>query len=265
MRIAIIRLLATGLVATLASLPPGLLCAQDELQRETRAPSDDQAKEVPGPEPIPAFQLDPLKTVPIRRESPGSNWVVADASPLPKDPEGIWVLEFSYNPVRLIEVEIPNKGRRKVHYLYYRVVNRTGQVRRFVPQFTLLSDDGKRHEDVVLPLAARKIQAKEDPTKDLSGAVSVMGELAPSVKAGIDDAFYGVAIWDSVDFKADAFKINVRGLSNAYQLVEPAEGGEPLTRYKALRLDFTRYGDERNPHNKEIRLGEPPYEWTYFP
>ena len=260
-----IRLLAIGRFA--AGLELSVLRAQE--QDRQPAGSDVgagvQAQAVAGPEPIPAFQLSDLKTIPIRREIPGANWVVADASPLPKDPEGIWVLEFSFKPVRLIEVDIPNKGRRKVHYLYYRVVNRTGKARRFVPQFTLVADDGKRSEDVVLPLAAKKIQAKEDPTKDLSGAVQVMGELPASIKNGVDDAFYGVAIWDDVDFRADSFQVYVRGLSNAYQAVEPAAGTDPVTRYKALRLDFTRFGDERNPHSREIRLGEPAYEWTYFP
>jgi hypothetical protein len=267
--------LALGLVLAGGVLSSARTRAQDNPPAAKPGAGDDQEGARPGPEPIPAFQLSTLKTVPVRREGPGPNWIQADASPLPKDPDGIWVLEFSYKPVRLIEVEIPNKGRRKVHYLYYRVVNRTGQTRRFVPQFTLVAhnqnngkrqgDIGQRYEDVVLPLAAKKIQAKEDPTKDLSGAVTVMGELPPSTKNGIDDAFYGVAIWDNVDFRADSFEVYVRGLSNAYQIVEPPAGAEPITRYKALRLDFIRFGDERSPHNREIHADEPAYEWTYFP
>ena len=283
MRTAMIRWLAVGLlmVGGERSLVRGQGQGQGQAQDPAQVPPAAGAGQgaVPGPDPIPAFQLPPLKTVPIRREAPGPNWIRADASPLPKDPEGIWVLEFSYKPVRLIEVEIPNKGRRKVFYLYYRVVNRTGETRRFVPQFTLvahnrtpasnggkrLADEGLRYEDVVLPLAAKKIQAKEDPTRDLSGAVTVMGDLPPSTKNGIDDAFYGVAIWDDVDFRADSFEVYVRGLSSAYQLVQSVAGGEPTTRYKALRLDFTRFGDERDPHNREIHPDEPAYEWTYYP
>jgi hypothetical protein len=219
----------------------------------------------PGPDPIPEFRLDTLPTIPTRREAPGPNWVVADAAVLPKDRDGIWVLEFSYKPVRLIEVELPGKGRRLVHYLYYKVVNRTGAPRKFVPQFTLVTDDGKRHEDIVLPVAVRKIQAKVDPSKPLLGAVTVMGEIPPSTKDGIDDAVYGVAIWDDVDFRSDSFKIYVRGLSDGFQQVTPPDGGEPFTRFKALRLDFNRPGDERNPQSREIRLGEPPWEWVYYP
>lgn len=228
------------------------------------APANRAGADQPGPEPIPAFRLPTLPTIPVRREAPGPNWTAVDAAVLPKDRQGIWVLEFSYKPVRLIEVEIPGKGRRMVHYLYYKVVNRTGEPRLLAPQFTLITDDGKRHEDVVMPLAVRKIQAKEDPSKPLLGAVSVMGEIPASEKPGIDDAVYGVAIWDDVDHAIDSFRIYVRGLSDGWQEVQ-VPGGGTFTRYKAVRLDFARPGDGRRPQNREIRLGEPPFEWVYYP
>jgi hypothetical protein len=220
--------------------------------------------EGPGPDPIPEFRLAPLPTIPVRRESLGPAWVMADSTVLPKDREGIWVLDFAYKPVRMVEIEIPGKGRRKVHYLYYRVVNRTGEPRRFVPQFTLVTDDGKRHESHEIPLAVQKIQNKEDPTRPLLGAVTVIGEIPLSTKEGIDDAVFGTAIWDDIDYRTDSFQIYVRGLSDGYQDTETPDG-QRFTRYKALRLDFTRPGDELNPHSSEIRLGDPPFEWVYYP
>jgi hypothetical protein len=149
--------------------------------------------------------------------------------------------------------------------MYYRVVNRTGKPRMFVPEFSLVTDSGKRYDDVVLPQAVKNIQAREDPTKELLGAVTIMGIIPPSTKEGIDDAVYGVAVWDTVDFKADAFKIYIRGLSDGYMTVTPPDGGKPYTRYKALRVDFQRPGDERKPNEREIRLLDPPYEWIYYP
>ena len=47
-------------------------------------------------------------------------------------------------------------------------------------------------------------------------------------------------------------------------LCPPPGGSESVTRYKALRIDFARPGDERRPNEREIRLLEPPYEWVYF-
>ncbi len=255
--------------STLAQVPDQVPKEQEKAgQAAQQAPPGGQppaAQPQPGPDPIPEFRMPTLPTRPVPRGNPGYNWIVATSEPLPKDKEGIWVLEFAYKPVRIIEVEVPNKGRKRVYYLYYRIVNRTGKPRPLVPQFSLITDDRQRLDDLVLPLAVKKIQAKEEPTIPLLGAVQSMGELPASTKDGVDDALYGVAIWPEIDHRADGFQIYVRGLSDAYQEVAPPEGGQPFTRYKALRLDFRRPGDERNPHPSEIQLGDPPYKWTYFP
>jgi len=73
-----------------------------------------------------------------------------------------------------------------------------------------------------------------------------------------------VAIWEGVDPKADAFNIYVRGLSDGQVAVPAPGGGKPAVRYKTLRIDFIRRGDERNLNEKEIQLRDPPYEWIYW-
>src|SRR5208337_2564997 len=93
-----------------------------------------------------------------------------------------WVLDFAFKPLRIRPVEIPGKGRRSVHYLYYKVVNRTGKPRMFVPQFTMVN-------------------------------------IPPSTKEGVDDAVFGAAAWDNWDPKSDRFSIYVRGLSDGYKEV----------------------------------------------
>ena len=55
--------------------------------------------------------------------------------------------------------------------------------------------------------------------------------IPPSTKEGIDDAVYGVAVWEGVDPKADRFSIYVRGLSDGYQVVtrpRRRQAGRPL-------------------------------------
>lgn len=221
---------------------------------------------LPGPAPIPDVQLvPPLPTIPVRRSATAPNVVEVDPSILPKDREGIWILDFAFKPVRLVTVELPGKGRRPIYYMWYRVINRTGKPRMFVPQFTLVTDTGKRYEDMVLPQAVKVIQNREDPTTPLLGAVQVMGMIPPTGnKQGVDDAVYGVAVWEAIDPHADAFRVYVRGLSDGYQILTPPGGSEPVTRYKTLRIDFNRPGDDRNINEREIRLGEPPYEWIYW-
>lgn len=240
------------------------------------APAAAPAKEdFPPPEPIAEVVLGPvLKTHPIRKNARGfvdglnnkpvfnEKWV--DASVLPRDKQGIWVLDFAFKPLRITQVDLPGKGRRDVHYLYYQIINKTGQDRLFVPQFTLITDTGKRYEDTVLPQAVKKIQNREDPSiQNLYGAVDIMGVVPASNKQGVQDAVFGVAIWEGVDPKADKLQVFVRGLSNGQRQEPTPEEGKPLIRHKALQLDFVRRGDHLEQQEREITLGEPPYDWTY--
>lgn len=250
-----------------AFLLPGQLRAQNDAAPEKEAAQPAKAEgavpDLPGPPQVTKVKLLPdLHTVPVAQGGPQYNVHMVDASLLPRDRQGIWVLNFSFKPLRLITIE--NKGRKTVHYLYYKVVNRTGQPITFAPQFTLVTDTGKRYEDAVIPDAVKRIQSREDPTIPLLGAVDIMGVIPPSKKNGVDDAVYGVAVWDNIDPKADLLSIYVRGLSDGYQMIQPPGGGKPVAKYKTLRIDFIRRGDERRLHEKEIQLNEPPYEWVYW-
>ncbi len=253
----------------LASWMFGLIVSALVAETPTRA----QAQELPGPAPIPEAKLGPaLPTHPVRRTPQGfvnqstnktvfsERWI--DASLLPRDKQGIWVLDFAFKPVRIISTEVDGK-RRQVHYLYYQVVNRTGKPRMFVPQFTIVTDTGKRIEDTVLPKVVDQIQRREDPSIPLVGAVNIMGIVPPSTKDGIDDAVFGVAAWEDVDPHADKFSVYVRGLSDGYQQ-DQGPDGKPVVKYKTLRIDFIRRGDQFELKEREIQLLDPPYEWIYW-
>jgi hypothetical protein len=183
---------------------------------------------------------------------------------------GIWVLDFAFKPLRVQTVEIPGKGRRQIYYVYYRVINHTAKPLPFVPQFTLvLPESGRRYNDIVLPNAIKVlklIETREDPSIPLLGAVSCIGSVPPSTKQGVDDAVYGVAMWEVDDAiaKADRLSIYVRGLSNGYTKVTTPQGDSSQVRYKTVRLDFDRPGDERQLNSREFRLLDPPFEWTYW-
>jgi hypothetical protein len=238
-------------------------------EKPADAPPAEQAQapveKLPSPDPIPPKELvPPLKTVPVRRDKPAYNYQMVNSTPLPRDREGIWVLDFSFKPLRIKDVEIPGKGRRPVHYLYYKVVNRTGKPQMFVPQFIMINEDGKKFEDRVIPEAIPLIQAREDPSIPVLGAVNIMGIIPPSTKEGVDDAVFGVAVWDNWDVKSDRFSLYVRGLSDGYKQVTDPGNGKPTVKYKTLRIDFIRRGDERNISEKEIEFNDPPYEWVYW-
>ena len=179
--------------------------------------------------------------------------------------EGVWVLDFAFKSLRLQTIELPGKGRRDVIYVYYQVVNRTGKPRLFLPQFTLVvPQTGKRYEDNVIPSALPIIQAREDQTTKLLGAVDIAGMIPVSDQVNIDKAVFGVAVWDVFDPKADLFSIYVRGLSNYSFEVPSGEDGKTVTKHKTLRIDFRRRGDDKNLKEREFQLMDPAYEWIYW-
>ncbi len=252
---------------------PGNAAEKPQAEEANKAPTDDANQEQPGtlnlpsPKPVLEEQLVPmLQTVPVRHDLPrrSYNYQLINTALLPRDKEGIWVLDFAFKPLRIRDVEIPGKGRRPVYYLYYRVVNRTGKPRMFVPQFTMVNEEGKRFEDQIIPEVLPVIQAREDPTVPVLGAASIMGIIPPSTKQGVDDAVFGAAVWEKWDPKSDRFSIYVRGLTDGYKEMPNPAGGKPVVKYKTLRIDFIRRGDERNISEKEIELGDPAYEWVYW-
>ncbi len=258
-------------LACAVAAPWALALAQDQPAPKAGAADNGKAaaaapgQDLPGPPPVQELDLLPtLHTVAIKHGTPNHNVHMVDARALPSDRSGIWVLDFSFKPLRMTTIEIPGKGRRDVYYLYYKVVNRTKKPVRFVPRFTLVTDSGQPLEDAIIPQAVKKIQARENETIPLLGSIDIMGVLPPSTKQGVDDTVFGVAVWDNVDPKSDALHIYVRGLSDGFQVLASPKDGKPIVRYKTLRLDFIRRGDEHGPHEKEIELGDPPTEWIYW-
>lgn len=259
------RRLIPALLATLIATP---CVAQDNKQVS-------KAKVVnPGaPPPAPKLESPPkiedpplvpeLRTIPVPHDRNVYNVQLVNAALIPRDKEGIWVLDLAFKPLRIKTVEIPGKGRKQVHYLYYKVTNRTGKPRIFVPEFIMVNEAGQKFHDNVIPQAVPLIQAREDATIPLLGAVNVMGMIPPSNKPDVDDAVFGVATWEKWDAKSDRFSIFVRGLSDGYKEV-PGQTGPKAVKYKTLRIDFIRRGDEHHLNEKEIYLNDPPYEWVYW-
>jgi len=218
------------------------------------------------PDPIAEDQPDfpVLHTILVPRDRQTFNYQMVDASLLPRDKQGIWVLDFAYKPLRIKTVDIPGKGRRQIYYLYYKVVNRTGAPRKFAPRFIMVNDKDEKFEANVVPQAIPAIQVREDPSIPVLGGVNIMGLLPPSTKPDVDEAVYGVATWEKWDHKADRFSIYVQGLSDGYKEIPSPSDGKPSVKYKALKLDFIRRGGNQNINAREIQLADPPHEWFYW-
>ena len=45
----------------------------------------------------------------------------------------LWVLDFKFKDPRLIKVDVPGRGQKVCWYLWYQVINKTGEPRTFIP------------------------------------------------------------------------------------------------------------------------------------
>jgi hypothetical protein len=178
-----------------------------------------------------------------------------------QDKENIWVLDFRFKDPRLITVDIPGRGRKVVWYLWYQVINNTGEPRTFIPEFELVTHDkpGVYH-DQVLPKVQEAIRRVEDPTQhlDIKNSVTIASEPIPaSKKDAYPRAVTGVATWDDVNPDSNRYSIFVSGLSNGWSIDD-----NKVVRRKTLQLNFRRVGDRFYMDSREIRF-VPPAEWLY--
>jgi hypothetical protein len=203
--------------------------------------------------------------------------VKTDPSALEK--KDIWALDFRFKDPRLIKINIPGRGTRVCWYLWYQVINRTGEPRTFIPDFDLVTlDTMESYPDEVLPKVEEAIRKLEDPTgyQDIKNSVTITSQPIPPSKAA-DEAYpravTGVAIWDDVPTdpkqkkisESSRFTIFVSGLSNGWVVVDPMAGAKdtgPVIRRKTLQLNFKRVGDRNLLDARDINFVAPA-EWMY--
>jgi hypothetical protein len=181
----------------------------------------------------------------------------------------VWVLNFVFKdpPIRQITVDVPGKGRRVCHYLWYQVINFTGEPRTFIPEFTIKTQDKETvHVDQVLPKVQDAIRLIEDPTDyyKVKNSVTIAAEpIPPSKKDAAPKKVTGVAIWDDLEPDTNRFSIFVSGLSNGWSVTDPGPGEkDSVVRRKTLQLNFRRAGDPAVGKSLEIKFVAPA-EWKY--
>lgn len=183
----------------------------------------------------------------------------------------IWDLEFTFKPMRMIKVDVPEPSgrlqRKLIWYLVYNVKNLGPDPVDFRPWFVLETLDGKkRYPDRVIPVAVPAIQRREDPRRKLLNSVEIAGEV-PSSADGVDRSVWGVVTWEDIDPRIDHFALFISGLSSAYRWEDDPEQDKRTFTHKTLKLHFWRPGDQYYEHEAEIRLGTPDgkvdYEWVY--
>ena len=183
------------------------------------------------------------------------------------DKDGIYTMHFRFKNPRVITADVPGRGKKIVWYMWYQVINRTGEPRMFIPQFELVVLDGKNgrsvHMDEVEPSVQKVIERIEDPTGRLKikNSVTIGHEpIPPSQPDSAPRAVTGVAIWTGVYDAApdmNSFSIFVSGLSDGI-----TEDDNGVIRRKTLQLNFRRIGDADRFDAGAVRFLDNP-QWIY--
>lgn len=165
----------------------------------------------------------------------------------------VWCLEFSFKPLRMVHVDVPQSTgkmqRRLIWYLIYRVRNVGATLQpvpektpygktlypkidkvaqptiRFFPHIVLEASvrqlngtyQRKSYLDRLIPVAIAPIQEREKLPKILN-SVEMTQYPIPLSEERIDRGVWGVATWESVDPTTDFVAVYVKGLSNAYKV-----------------------------------------------
>ena len=164
-------------------------------------------------------------------------------------------------------VEHPGRGCRVCMYLWYQVINNTGEPRTFIPYFELVTHDKNTiHFDGIFPRAQDMISWREDPQGyyRIKNSVTISADPIPPAKPdAVERAVTGVAIWDDVPGDTNNFSIFVTGLSNGAARTDPiVAGGEGFLPAQDAELDFRKLGDQYLQESREIQFLPPP-KWIY--
>jgi hypothetical protein len=171
-----------------------------------------------------------------------------------------WYLKFKHAIPMRIAVALPGRAPAPYWYLPYTVTNDSGNEVEFVPQFEMVTQDGKVHRsDKGIPLAVFQAIKKREGNKLLLSAAQIAGPL----HQGEDQAKDGVAIWEEPMPRMGEFSIYVGGLSNEFVNMTDDDGkplkdadGQQIILRKTLQLNFVIWGDEVKPDLDEVH-GKP--------
>ncbi len=210
----------------------------------------------------------------VAAAQPTSSYKPIDPVTLPLDRAGVWTFHFSYQPPRIVTVDVPKQGKKTVWYMVYKVWNTSDTPQSFVPTFELVTKDGplQKFLDEPQPSVADQIRRIEDPQKalDIQTSVSISKVKIPVTRPdSVPRAVTGVAIWLDAPAKAavtNNFSVYVTGLSNGLAVQQAADGTETVSR-KTLQLDFLKPTDNANPAMTDIQPndnnGRGSTKWIY--
>jgi hypothetical protein len=175
---------------------------------------------------------------------------IEDHDPDRVDPNRIkgedWTFDFQFEHPHPIVVKTAGGDREVYWYLVYTVTNRSDEARRFVPAFTLCTDQATVRRAGLYPEVYEAIKANRkirflEPTANLH----------TKIMPGEGNARTGVAIFAPLDRETDRFTIFAEGISGRYierpNLAAAADAPEDekvIRLRKAIALTYKLPGDK---------------------
>ena len=156
-----------------------------------------------------------------------AGWVpFGSAAPKPNILPGGWQLDFKYDKMKVIGVrKYLDDDVTYYWYLPYKVINRTGKDRVFVPDIRLLTDAGDNvvanNRDIPPSIFTQIKKKRKNPL------LLRPSKMAGKLLQGEDNAKQSVAIWKVPDHDVDMLRIFVGGLSGEthrmYKVTDPGD------------------------------------------
>ena len=187
-----------------------------------------------------------------------------------------WELKFEHSAPKRIVVQIPNQGPRAFWYIAYSVTNDTKEDQTFLPEFVMVTKDGRTiRSDQNVPFKVFEAIKRREGKQFLEPPTKVGGTL----RVGEDQARDSVAIWPEPMAEMGSFSIFVSGLSgetvtmkmvdgkpvkvkpeNISQELKGVKDEDKLILRKTLQLNYVVYGDDIFPGLDEVNVR--PEQWV---
>lgn len=171
------------------------------------------------------------------------------AYPTPEIVSPSWNLDLEYGTPRTIAVRTLSGGYQWYWYLPYKVTNRTGENRLFIPEVTVYTDEGD-----IIP-AGRNVPAVVYPAiaqvlnnNLLESPVEIVGQLLQ----GEDYARESVAIWPAFGHDVDRMSIFFGGLSGETKTMRDPLTGEEVLLRRTRQLNYRLPGYTQTPQNQPV-------------
>ncbi|MDB5333090.1 MAG: hypothetical protein JWP03_4241 [Phycisphaerales bacterium] len=175
-----------------------------------------------------------------------------------------WQLKFRHGAPKRIAVAVTGQKTPTAYwYMTYTVVNESGEEQTFLPQFDMVTQDGKiRRSDQNVSIEVFQAIKKRESNALLKSATEISGRL----HQGEDQAEDGVAIWEEPMARMGGFSIYVGGLSGEFVEMKgdddkPMLDGDkkPIILRKTLELNYVVWGDEIKPEQDDVH--DKPERW----